>query len=219
MIGMRLAKFLLKFPACLFGLTSAFALPPSQPGRPTSEPYTGDLAIFEEADRAPKLQVERVMDVLGIKRGSHVADIGAGSGWFTVRGARRVGKEGVVYAVEINPDYVRHIKRRAKRERLPHIRTILGKPNDPLLPRGSIDAVLLLKTYHEIAQPIPLLRHVRAAMRPGAKLGIIDRNGKGDDHGLNADVVIKEAAQAGFVLAERHDFVKTEGVDYFLIFR
>lgn len=214
----RAAESLLKCFVCVIGLTSAFALPPGG-ARPTSEPYTGDLAIFEDADRAQKLQVERVMNLLGIKRGSHVADIGAGSGWFTVRSARRVGKRGAVYAIEINPDYVRHIKRRAKREKLLNIRTILGKPNDPLLPRGSVDAVLLLKTYHEIAQPIPLLRQVRAAMRPGAKLGIIDRNGKGDDHGLNADVVIKEAAQAGFVLAEQHDFVKREGVDYFLIFR
>ena len=111
--------------------------------RPTSEPYKGDLAIFEDPDRAQKLQVERVMDLLGIKRGSHVADIGAGSGWFTVRSARRVGKEGIVYAVEINPEYVRHIKRRAKREKLANIRTILGKPNDPLLPRDNIDAALI----------------------------------------------------------------------------
>lgn len=216
---MRPVKSLLNSLVCVFGFTSAFVSHAADTTRPTSEPYTGDLAIFEDADRAKKLQVERVMDVLGIKRGSHVADIGAGSGWFTVRSARRVGKEGAVYAVEINPEYVRHIKRRAKREKLSNIRTILGKPHDPLLPRGSVDAVLLLKTYHEIAQPIPLLRQVRAAMRPGAKLGIIDRNGKGDDHGLNADVVIKEAAQAGFVLAEQHDFVKREGVDYFLIFR
>ena len=214
----RAAESLLKCFVCVIGLTSAFALPPGA-ARPTSEPYTGDLAIFEDADRAQKLQVERVMNLLGIKRGSRVADIGAGSGWLTVRSARRVGKEGVVYAVEINPNYVRHIRRRANREKLPNIRTILGRPNDPLLPRESIDAVLLLKTYHEIAQPIPLLRHVRAAMRHGAKLGIIDRNGKGDDHGLNADVVIREATEAGFVLAEQHDFVKSEGVDYFLIFR
>ncbi len=214
-----ITKFLFAIFGCLFGLSTAFALPPDDSGRPTSEPYSGDLAIFEDADRAQRLQVERVMDLLGIKPGSHVADIGAGSGWFTVRSARRVGKEGAVYAVEINPAYVRHIKRRAKREKLSNIRTVLGKPDDPLLPRGKIDAVLLLKTYHEIARPIPLLQSIRAGMRPGAKLGIIDRNGKGDDHGLDAAVVIKEAAQAGFVLAEQHDFVKSKGVDYFLIFR
>src|SRR5687767_564223 len=187
--------------------------------RPTSEPYQGDLAIFEGAERAQKLQVERVMDLLGIKRGSWVADIGAGSGWFTVRSARRVGNEGVVYAVEINPQYIRHIKRRAKREKLANIRTILGKADDPLLPRTSIDAVLLLKTYHEIAHPVAFLRRLRPALRRGARLGIIDRGGKGDDHGVNADVVVQEAAQAGFTLIAQHDFVKSDGVDYFLVFK
>ena len=187
--------------------------------RPTSEPYKGDLSIFEDPSRARKLQVDRVMDLLGIKRGAHVADIGAGSGWFTVRSARRVGKDGLVYAVEINPEYVRHIKRRAKREKLPNIRTILGKPDDPMLPRASIDAALLLKTYHEIGQPVAFLRRLRAGLRPGARLGIIDRKGKGDDHGVNADVVIREAAQAGFKLVAQHDFVKGDSVDYFLIFQ
>ncbi|HYJ06881.1 MAG TPA: methyltransferase domain-containing protein [Chthoniobacterales bacterium] len=186
--------------------------------RPTSEPYKGDLAIFEGPERAQKLQVDRVMDLLGIKRGSHVADIGAGSGWFTVRSARRVGTDGSVYAVEINPEYLRHIKRRAKREKLSNIRTVLGKPDDPMLPRSSVDAVLLLKTYHEIAQPIAFLRRLRPALRSGARLGIIDKSGKGDDHGVNADVAIKEAAQAGLALVARHDFVKSDSVDYFLIF-
>jgi hypothetical protein len=60
---------------------------------------------------------------------------------------------------------------------------------------------------------------LRGGLRPSARLGIIDRNGKGDDHGVNADVVIKEAAQAGFVLAAQHDFVKGDSVDYFLIFQ
>ena len=188
------------------------------PERPTSDPYTGDLAIFEDPERDEKLQVERVMDLLGIKSGARVADIGAGSGWFTVRSARRVGPDGVVYAVEINRAYLRHIKRRAKKQQLPQIRTILGKADNPLLPANSVDAVLLLKTYHEIAKPVPLLRRVREAMRPGARLGIIDRNGIGSDHGVNADVVISEAAEAGFALVEQHDFVKGDQVDYFLIF-
>lgn len=186
--------------------------------RPTSNPYEGDLAIFEEPGRAEKLQIERVMDLLGIKPGVAVADIGAGSGWFTVRAARRVGRGGKVYAVEINRDYIAHIRRRAKAERLPNIETVLGRADDPRLPRQSVDAVLLLKTYHEVQKPIALLRNLRRALRPGAHVGIIDRKGKGDDHGLDAAIVIKEARQAGFQLASQHDFVKSEGVDYFLIF-
>ncbi len=204
---------------CLLAFfATAFSAFGADLGRPTSDPYKGDLAIFEGQDRAERLQIERVMDELGIKQGSHVADIGAGSGWFSVRAARRVGEQGVVHAVEINRAYVRHIKRRAAKEKHANIRGILGKPDDPLLPQNSVDAVLLLKTYHEVEKPIGLLRKLRAAMRPGARLGIIDKNGSGGDHGLNADVVIKEAESAGFKLVAQHDFVRSEGVDYFLVF-
>src|SRR5664279_3492385 len=74
-----------------------------QAGRPTSTPYAGDLSVFEYPDRAKKLHVDRVMDLLGIAPGKVVADIGAGSGWFTVRAAARVGPSGAVYAEDINP--------------------------------------------------------------------------------------------------------------------
>ena len=159
------------------------------------------------------------MDILGIKEGSNVADLGAGSGWFTVRAAQRVGAGGTVYAVEINPKFVRHIEERAAKEKFTNIRAVLGREDNPVLPAESVDAALILKTYHEIAQPIRVLTRLRAAMRPGARLGIIDRNGTGDDHGINRELVVKEAARAGFSLVEEHDFVKPDGMDYFLVFR
>jgi SAM-dependent methyltransferase len=187
--------------------------------RPTSDPYTGSLSIFEDEKREEKLQINRVMDILRIKEGARVADIGAGSGWFTVRAARRVGAKGVVYAVEINREYVRHIEERAAREGLGHVRAVLGKEDDPLLPAAGVDAVLILKTYHEIAEPIRLLRNLRRSLAAGALVGVIDRNGAGDDHGLDDKKVIAEAARAGFALVEQYDFVKPDGMDYFLVFR
>lgn len=156
------------------------------------------------------------MDILGITAGKSVADIGAGSGWFTVRAARRVGDTGTVYAVDINPEAVRYIDSRITRENLRNVKTILGKPDDPLLP-AAVDAVLLLKTYHEVAQPITLLRNLRSSLSVGAKLGVIDRKGNGDDHGVARDVVIREAKEAGYRLLEEKDFVK-DGMDYFLVF-
>ena len=186
--------------------------------RTTSPPYTGDLSRFEAKDRAQKLQVERVMDILGIKPGVTVADIGAGSGWFTVRAARRTGNT-KVYAVDINPAFLQHIRERARHEGFHNIETILDNDHDPLLPPKSVDSVLLLKTYHEIAQPVPFLKNLRNALKPGARVGIIDRNGKGDDHGVDAAVVVDEARQAGYKLTGQYDFVKAdEGVDYFLVF-
>ena len=193
--------------------------PAAAPGqqRKTSEPYTGDLSIFESPGRDQRLQINRVMDILGVRAGKNVADIGAGSGWFTVRAAKRVG-DGTVYAVDINPEAVRYIDKRLKKEKLHNVKTILSQPDDPMLPGTSLDAVLLLKTYHEVAHPVELLRNLRRALRPGAKVGIIDRNGNGENHGIGSEVVIREAQQAGYRLLEQHDFVKADDMDYFLVF-
>ena len=191
---------------------------PPSPQRKTSSPYTGDLSIFDAPGRDERLQINRVMDMLGIEPGKSVADIGAGSGWFTVRAARRVTGSGIVYAVDINPQAIQYIEGRAKKEQLQNIKTILSKPDDPQVLAHSIDAVLLLKTYHEVAHPVLLLRSLRSSLRPGAKIGIIDRNGNGSNHGVNKEVVVREAAQAGYELRDSQDFVKPDGMDYFLIF-
>jgi predicted methyltransferase len=187
--------------------------------RPVSEPYRGDLSIFEDENRAKNLQIDRVMDILKITEGKSVADIGAGSGWFTVRAAKRVGAKGKVFAVEINQEYINYINERAKRENYKNIETVLGAEDNPNLPKNSTDAVLILKTYHEIAEPVKVLKNLRASLKPNALIGVIDRNGTGDDHGINKDVVIAEAKRAGFALVEEHDFVKPDGMDYFLVFR
>ena len=187
--------------------------------RPVSEPYTGDLSIFEDENRAKNLQIDRVMDILKISEGKSVADLGAGSGWFTTRAAKRVGERGKVFAVEINQEYINYINDRAKKENFTNIQTVLGTEDDPKVPNESVDAVLILKTYHEIGQPIKVLQNLRRSMKKGARLGIIDKNGKGDDHGIDKKQVVEEAKRAGFVLKDEYDFTKPDGMDYFLVFQ
>ena len=203
----------------LFLSVSALMQAQSAPATPrkTSKPYTGDLSIFDSPGRDEKLQINRVMDLLGIAPGKTVADIGAGSGWFTVRAARRVTGTGSVFAVDINSEATRYIDKRAQKEGLHNVKTILSKSDDPQLPANTVDSVLLLKTYHEIDKPVALLRNLRASLRPGAKVGIIDRNGNGENHGVNREIVIKEALEAGYVLQAQYDFVKGDGMDYFLV--
>jgi hypothetical protein len=75
----------------------------------------------------------------------------------------------------------------------------------------------LLKTYHEVERPVTLLQNLRQSLNPGARVGIIDRNGNGQNHGVAKDIVVKEAAEAGYNLAGQYDFVK-DGMDYFLVF-
>ena len=217
-----LSRLLVLFAASVLAAQSS---PPAQspnpaqaPKRATSTPYTGDLSVFESPGRDKRLQIDRVMDLLEIVPGKGVADIGAGSGWFTARAARRVGRDGMVYAVDINREAIRYINRRVHKESLSNVKTILSKADDPLLPKDSVDAVLLLKTYHEVSDPLSLLEHLRPAMKPGARLGIIDRNGTGSDHGVNREIVVDEATQAGYRLLQTFDFVKADGMDYFLIF-
>ncbi len=187
--------------------------------RPVSEPYTGDLSIFEDANRAKNLQIDRVMDILKITEGKTVADIGAGSGWFTTRAAKRVGEKGKIFAVEINQEYIDYINNRAKKENFSNIQTVLGTEENPKLAENSVDAVLILKTYHEIGQPVKVLQNIRKSLRRDARVGIIDKNGKGDDHGIDKEKVVEEAKRAGFVLKEEFDFTKADGMDYFLVFQ
>lgn len=187
--------------------------------RPVSEPYTGDLSIFEDENRAKNLQIDRVMDILKISEGKSVGDIGAGSGWFTTRAAKRVGAKGKVFAIEINQEYINHINDRAKKENFTNIQTVLGTEDDPKLAANSVDAVLILKTYHEIGQPVKVLQNIRKSLKKDALVGIIDKNGKGDDHGIDKEKVVAEAKRAGFVLQEEFDFTKADGMDYFLVFR
>ena len=203
--------------ACSFALAA-----PAQndPPRPTSTPYSGDLSIFETPDRDKKLEIDRVMDLLEIKPGKTVADIGAGSGWFTVRAARRVGSAGTVFAEDINPEAIKYIDARAGKEQLGNVRTVLGQPDDAKLPPTSVDAVLMLKVYHEIARPVAFMQALRASLRPGARVGVIDRNGSGSgtDHGLPQAILEREMREAGFRKIAKYDFTKKDGQDYFIIF-
>jgi SAM-dependent methyltransferase len=219
----RLLRSFLLLALCATGVAAQNTPSAQNPKRATSTPYKGDLSIFDSPGREQRLHIDRVMDILGLAPGKGVADIGAGSGWFTVRAAQRVAPSGTVYAVDINPEAIHYIDLRVKdqgtkKESLGNVKTILSAPNDPKLPKGSVDAVLLLKTYHEIADPVALLEHLRPALRPGAHVGIIDRNGEAANHGISQKIVVEEAARAGYHLLDTYNFVKDDGMDYFLVF-
>ena len=153
---------------------------PAQTVRQTARPWTGSPlgpeGSFEYQQRARDLQIGRVMNDLGLKRGSVVGDIGAGGGWFTMIAAQRVGPQGRVYAEDILLKYTDFITQRARKAGLKNVRTILGTVSDPKLPVKTFDAVLILNAYHEFGEPLAMLKFVHAAMKPGAKLAFIERD-------------------------------------------
>src|SRR5262249_18028607 len=139
-----------------------------------------DLGMLEGPDRDAYQRPDQIMDVLGIAEGMTVADLGAGGGWFTIRLARRVGPNGIVYAQDVQHQMLESIKRRVERENLKNVRTQLGTATDPRLPPGALDAVLIVDAYHEMEQPVALLRTLVSSLKPakpgesGGRVGIID---------------------------------------------
>ena len=161
------------------------------------------------------------MDALGIGEGSHVADIGAGGGWFTIRLARRVGPNGHVYAEDIQPQMIEAIDRRVKREDLRWVTLVQGTPLDPKLPRGALDAALIVEAYNEMEQPIVLLRNVALALKPEGRLGIIEHKKDGFGPGppleerVDPERVIRDAEKAGLRLISHERFLAYQ---YMLVF-
>jgi predicted methyltransferase len=173
-----------------------------------------DLGLLEGPDRDAYQRPDQIMDALLIGDGSTVADLGAGGGWFTVRLARRVGPKGIVYAEDIQTQMIQAIERRVEREGLKNVHTVLGTPTDPKLPRGSLDAVLIVDTYHEMEQPVTLLRNVATSLKPSGVIGIVNYKKDGGGPGpameerVDPETVIRDAAAAGLELRKRENFLR-----------
>jgi predicted methyltransferase len=133
-----------------------------------------DLGLLEAPDRAAWQKPEQIMDALGIADGSHVADIGAGAGWFTMRLARRVGPNGMVYAQDVQPQMLQAIRRRVQREGLQNVRAVLGEGSSPNLPYGVLDAVLMVDAYPEVADRVTFLKNLALGLKPKGSLGIVN---------------------------------------------
>jgi SAM-dependent methyltransferase len=232
-VGMIAALLILPaLPARLPGLSGppglnaqrAAPLRPEPPKRPLPAPLRQtrkgrlfqplDLGLLEGPDREAWQKPDLIMDTLGIADGAVVADLGAGGGWFTMRLARRVGPNGLVYAQDIQAEMIDAIQRRVVRENLSNVSTVLGTASDPKLPRG-LDAVLIVNSYHEMDVPenpdsiLTLLRNLATVLKPQGRIGVVDFTPGNGGPGPPAaervpeEGVIKTAAAAGLRLIRR----------------
>ncbi len=179
------------------------------PDRPVARIISSAYSDEETRDRNG--EAERVMDRLGIRPGVRVADIGAGDGYYTVRLARRLGPRAVIYAQDVEPKYLRGLEERLARERIPGVRLILGAPRDPKLPPASIDVALLSHMYHEIENPYEFLYRLQPALRPTARIGIIDNDRLTQNHGTPPALLRCELAAVGYRQVDFLDFAPAEG--------
>ena len=175
----------------------------------------------QDHQEAPRDQWQRATDVfeaMGLVPGSVVADLGAGGGWFTTRLARAVGASGRVYAVDVNPVSLRELRESLPKE-LTNIEIVRGEEDDPKLPAGQLDAVLVVNAYHEFAEYAAVLARVREALKPGGRLVLIEptplrpedttRAAQAKRHQIAIEFAEADLTQAGFEVVKKDlSFVK-----------
>jgi ubiquinone/menaquinone biosynthesis C-methylase UbiE len=129
---------------------------------------------LDRRERVREEEPDLALDALQIPAGAIVADVGAGSGFMTTRLARRVGPAGKVYANDLQPEMLALLRERLTREQLRNVELVLGDVDNPNLPDGAIDLVIMVDVYHEFSEPQKMLRHLRQALRPGGRLVLLE---------------------------------------------
>jgi len=126
------------------------------------------------SEREMEEEPDRALDALQIPPGSVVADVGCGNGYFTWRLAERVGSEGKVYAVDIQPGMLQQLRENMKKRGLSNVLPVKGEIDDPKLPEASLDLVLMVDVYHEFSEPQKMLAHVRRSLKPTGRLVLLE---------------------------------------------
>jgi ubiquinone/menaquinone biosynthesis C-methylase UbiE len=176
---------------------------------------------YEGGDRDAWQQPDRVIASLGLRPGDRVADIGAGSGYFTLPLARAVGPPGRVHAVDVDEEMNQYLRERVREAGLENVEVTLGRYEDPLLPDGEIDLIFTSNTYHHIEERPAYFRGVLDDLAPGGRVAILDYDGRKGwlvrlvGHYTPKQEILREMEEAGYRLADDVDFLDRQS---FLIF-
>lgn len=176
---------------------------------------------YEGFGRDEWQQPDRVIEVLAIEPGSKIADLGAGSGYFTFDLAAATGPDGAVYAVDVDPDMIELLDQKVAETGTKNVRTLLAEPDDPGLPDGEIDLVFTSNTYHHIENQPAYFARLATDLAPGGRIAILDLRPDAGwfprwfGHATDAAQIRDEMRRAGYELEDEQDFVERQS---FLIF-
>ncbi|MDQ6704453.1 MAG: methyltransferase domain-containing protein [Acidobacteriota bacterium] len=182
----------------------------------------GGADWLTRAEREREETPDRALDAIGIVKGSTVADIGAGVGYFTWRLSDRVGLEGKVYANDIQPRMLELLRKNIAARKLTNVEPVLGKVDDPKLPKGGIEMALLVDVYHEFSEPQKMLHAIRDALKPDGRLVLIEYRKEDPDvpirpeHKMSVASVRREVEPEGFRFDKA---IETLPQQHILIFR
>ncbi len=209
--------------ALLALLSSAvgYARQTSMPPPTQDRPLKDRIASMERPERDAWQKPDEVVKALELKNGDVVADIGAGTGYFTRRFARAVAPDGKVYAVDVAADILGYLKERADKENLHNIVNVVSREDDPMLPANAVDLAFFCDTTHHIASRVSFYRKLSPALREHGRMAVIDYPPNSPQHPHNPDElvprsqVIREAEEAGLKLVKDFQFLPRH---YFLLF-
>lgn len=185
-----------------------------KPDRPVAGIVAPEWSSGPDRDAAD--ESGQLIRALQIGPGMTVADIGAGSGYHTLRLSPAVGPTGVVYAEDIVESYISGLRREAERRKLTNVRIVVGKADDPGLPAAAIDRAVLVHMYHEVENPYPLLWNLAASLKPGALVGVIDLDRAPTNHGTPPALLKCEFEAVGYRQISSRPL--SGGVGYLAIF-
>ncbi len=179
------------------------------------------IRMLESPSRDAYQKPAEVVAALGLKPGAVIADIGSGSGYFALPLARAVGESGTVFAVDVEPDMVRHLERRAGEAGVRNIHAILAPADDPTLPEHAVDMIFVCDTWHHIEKPQAYLAAIRRALKPRGRVVMIDYHkrplpvGPSMEFKIAREDLLKQMQENGFRLVKEHTFLPYQ---YFLVF-
>jgi len=166
------------------------------PNRPVAQVISAEYS--DEKTRDLHHEAERVMDLLGVKPGVRVADLGAGRGYYTVRLSARIGPDATIYATDVKADHIKELRARLKSEGIDGVKLVLGSPNDPKLPPAAIDVAILAHVYHEIENPYEFMYRLHRSLALGARVGIVDLDRPTESHGTPPKLLRCELGALGY---------------------
>ncbi len=163
-------------------------------------------------DRDTWQQPEKVMNIIGVKKGMTIGEPGAGKGYFTLKLAKRVGNTGKIYANDIKNSKLQALKEKCREKGIKNVITILGNVNDPLFPKATMDMIIMVYVIHDMDEPVEFLKNLKPSMKPGAKLILLEQEPEktGDDHFFSKNKLLNIIEEGGFKVTKIETFLKKD---------
>ena len=179
--------------------------------------------MFNKKASRKRSKSNEIIDILAIKKGNKIADIGSGGGYFTIKFAKLIGDEGQIYSIDVNSEFLKYIKIQAEKNGLKNISTIHTKSESPEMPKEKLDYIFIRNVFHHIPNRINYMKRLGDGLKENGKIIIIEHNGKGIfnfnklfGHYVKSEKIKNEMEKAGYSINKEYDFINQQSFTIFI---